>query len=186
MGTVVALANSKDGVGKTTLAVHLADWSQERIGRTAFVDTDVRGSGSWSLRQAPPKAEIFRLLTPDEILDQVPELAVQFDLLVIDGPSGPPELTRAILLAAHLGLVPSGRSTSDVRAVHETIHLVRQARKIRSGPPQAVHVPNKLRTRYRPPRELSDTLESLSIPVMGEFRLNRAIADAAEQRTLVW
>jgi chromosome partitioning protein len=182
----VALTNSKDGVGKTTLAVHLAGWSQERIGRTAFVDTDVRGSASFWLRQASPKAEIFRLLTPDEILDQVAELAVQFDVLVIDGPSGLPEVTRAILLVVHLALVPCGRSTSDVRAVHEAIHQVRQARKIRNGPPQAALVPSKLRTRYRPPPELSETVQSLGVPVMGAVRLARAIADAAEQRTLVW
>jgi len=186
MGTVVALANSKDGVGKTTLAVHLAGWSQENVGRTAFVDTDVRGHGSSWLRQASPKAEVFRLLTPEEILDQVPELAVQFDVLVIDGPSGLPEVTRAILLVAHLVLVPCGGSTSDARAVHEAIHGIRQARKIRSGPPRALLIPNKLRGRHRPPPELSDTLKSLSIPVIRGVHLNHAFADAAEQRTLVW
>ncbi|HOB98275.1 MAG TPA: ParA family protein, partial [Verrucomicrobiota bacterium] len=134
MGTVVAVANSREGVGKTALAVHIAAWCQEHAGRTALVDTDVRGSGSSWLRQASPQAETFRLLTPDEILDQAPELAVQFDVLVIDGPSGLPEVTRAILLVAHLVLVPCGRSTSDARAVHEAIHCIRQARKIRSGP----------------------------------------------------
>ena len=182
----MALANSQAGVGKTTLAVHLAGWSQENIGRTAFVDTDVRGHGSSWLRQASPKAEMLRLLTPDEILDQVPELAVQFDVLVIDGPSGLPEVTRAILLVAHLALVPCGGSTSDVRAVHEAIHGIRQARKIRSGPPQALLVPNKVRTRYRPPRELSATLKSLGIPAIGGLHIARAFADAAEQQTLVW
>jgi len=186
VGTVVALTNSKDGVGKTTLAVHLAGWSQENVGRTAFVDTDVRGHGSSWLRQASPKAEIFRLLTPDEILDQVPELAVQFDVLVIDGPSGLPEVTRAILLVAHLVLMPCGGSTSDVRAVHEAIHGIRQARKIRSGPPQAVLVPSKVRGRCRPPRELSDTLKSLGIPAVGGLRVARAFTDAAAQQTLVW
>jgi chromosome partitioning protein len=186
MGTVVALANSKDGVGKTTLAVHLAGWSQETIGHTAFVDADVRGTGSSWLRQASPEAETFRLLTPDEILDEVPELTVQFDVLVIDGPSGLPEVTRAILLVAHLALVPCGRSTSDVRAVHEAIHVVSQAPKIRNGPPQAALVPNKLHTRYRPPRELSDTLKSLGVSVVGGLHIARAFADAAAQQTLVW
>lgn len=149
-------------------------------------DTDVRGTGSSWLRQASPETEIFRLLTPDEILDQVPELAVQFDVLVIDGPSGLPEVTRAILLVAHLALVPCGGSTSDARAVHEVIHGIRQARKIRSGPPRALLMPNKLRTRQRPPRELSDTLKFLGIPVFGGLRVARAFTDAAAQQTLVW
>ncbi len=186
MGTIVGVTNSRAGAGKTTLAVHLAGWSQEHIGRTAFVETDVRGNGSSWLRQASPKSEVFRLLTADEIHDQVPELAVQFNVLVIDGPTGLPEVMRAVLLVAHLALVPCGRSASDVRAVHEAVHLARQARKIRSGPPQMVIVPNVLRTRYRPPRELSDMLKSLGIPTMGGLHRARAFADAAEQRTLVW
>lgn len=186
MGTVVAVTNFEADVGKTTLAVHLAGWSQERTGRTAFVDTDVRSAGSSWLRQASPEAETFRLLTPDEILDQVPELAVQFDVLVIDGPSGLPEVTRAILLVAHLAVVPCGGLTSDARAVHEAIHGIRQARKIRSGPPQALLVPNKVRVRYRPSRELSDTLKSVGIPTMTGLRFDRAFADAAAQQTLVW
>ena len=95
-------------------------------------------------------------------------------------------MTRAILLLAHLALVPCGGSTSDARAVHEAIHVVRQARKIRSGPPQAVLVPNKVRVRHRPPRELSDTLKSVGIPTMTRLRLDRAFADAAAQQTLVW
>lgn len=186
MGTVVAFTNSREGVGKTTLAVHLAGWSQKNNGRTAFVDTDVRGTASSWLRQASPEVERFRLLTPNEILDHVSELAAQFDVLIIDGPSGLPELTRAILLVAHVALEPCGSSTWDIRAVHEAIHLVGQARKIRNGPPQAVLVPNRLRTRYCPPRELLDVLKSLGIPAMGGLHRARAFADAAEQRTPVW
>ena len=94
--------------------------------------------------------------------------------------------TRAILLLAHLALVPCGGSTSDARAVHEAIHVVRQAREIRSGPPQALLVPNKLRTRYRPPRDLSATLKSLGIPAIGGVHIARAFVDAAEQQTPVW
>lgn len=186
MGTVAALTNSKEGVGKTTLAVHLAAWSQERIGRTALVDADVRGGASLWVRGASPNTEVFRFLTADEILDQVPELAVQFDVLVIDGPTGLPEVTRAILLVAHLALVPCGRSASDLRAVYEAIHVLRQARKIRGGPPQMAIVPNMLRTRYRPRRELSEVLKHLRVPLLRELRFHRAFTDAWEQRTLVW
>ena len=52
MGTVVALTNSKGGVGKSTVSVHLAAWSQERGLRTALVDADIQGASSLWLHEA--------------------------------------------------------------------------------------------------------------------------------------
>jgi chromosome partitioning protein len=88
MGSIIALTNSKGGVGKSTVAVHLAAWCQERGRRTALVDADAQGASSLWLHEASPEIGIFRLQTPDEILDQVPRLAAQFDILVVDGPAG--------------------------------------------------------------------------------------------------
>ena len=186
MGTVVALTNSKGGVGKSTVSVHLAAWSRERGSRTALVDADVQGASSLWLHEAAPEVEVFRLQTPDEILDQVPRLAVQFDVLVIDGPAGLSEVTRAVLLVAHLALLPCGPSVLDLRAVQDAIRVVGQAQRIRGGPPQAVLVPNKLQIQYRLTHELLATVQSLGVPVMGGLRLRQAFADAAGQGTLVW
>ena len=41
MGSVVALTNSKGGVGKSTITVHLAAWNQLQGHRTALIDADV-------------------------------------------------------------------------------------------------------------------------------------------------
>ena len=87
MGQIVALTNSKGGVGKSTVSVHLAAWVHERGRRVALVDADAQGSSSHWLQEAVPEVPIFRLQSPDEILDQVRVLAPQFDVLVIDGPA---------------------------------------------------------------------------------------------------
>jgi len=186
MGTVVALTNSKGGVGKSTVSVHLAAWSQERGLRTALVDADIQGASSLWLLEASPDIPVFRLQTPDEILDQVAQLAVQFDVLVVDGPAGLSEVTRAILLVANLALLPCGPSVLDLRAVYEAIRVVRQAQGIRGGPPQVMLVPNKLQVQYRLTHELLETVQSLGVPVVGGLRLRQAFADAAGQGTLVW
>jgi chromosome partitioning protein len=186
MGTMIALTNSKGGVGKSTVAVHLAAWSHERGWRTALVDADAQGASSRWLHEASPDIEVFRLQTSDEILDQVPSLAIQFDVLVLDGPAGLSEVTRAILLLAHLALLPCGPSVLDLRAVYEAIRVVRQAQGVRGGPPQAVLVPNKLQVQYRLTQELLGTVQSLGVPVAGGLRLRQAFADAAGQGTLVW
>jgi len=186
MGTVIALTNSKGGVGKSTVAVHLAAWCHRYGRNTALVDADAQGAASVWLHEAEPDMAISRLQTPDEILDQVPRLATQFDVLVIDGPAGLSEVTRAVLLVANLALLPCGPSVLDLRAVQEAIRVVGQAQRIRGGPPQAVLVPNKLQVQYRLTQELLATVQSLGVPALGGLRLRQAFADAAGQGTLVW
>jgi chromosome partitioning protein len=186
MGTVIALTNSKGGVGKSTVAVHLAAWCHQCGRHTALVDADAQGASSVWLHEAEPDMAISRLQTPDDILDQVPRLATQYDVLVIDGPAGLSEVTRAVLLVANLALLPCGPSVLDLRALQEAIRVVGQAQRIRGGPPQAVLVPNKLQVQYRLTQELLATVQSLGVPALGGLRLRQAFADAAGQGTLVW
>ena len=183
---IIALTNSKGGVGKSTVAVHLAAWWQEQGAKVALVDADAQGSSSVWLQEASPETPVLRLQTPDEILDGVPKLQTQFDHLVIDGPGGLTEVTRAILLVADLAVLPCGPSMLDLRAVNEAIRVVKQAQHIRHGPPQAVLVPNKLQVQYRLSRELIEMLATLGIQNTLGLRLRQAYADAVGQGTVVW
>ena len=183
---IIALTNSKGGVGKSTLAVHLAVWWQEQGAKVALVDADAQESSSVWLHEAAPDISIQRLPTPDEILEGVPKLQTEFEHLVIDGPGGLSEVTRAILLVADFALLPCGPSALDLRAVNGAIRVVMQAQRIRQGPPQAVLVPNKLQVQYRLSRELLNTTSALEIPATAGLRRRQAYADAAGQGTVVW
>ena len=183
---VIALSNSKGGVGKSTLAVHLAVSWHEEGRRVALVDADVQGSSSLWLHEAEPQLPVFRLQTPDDVLEQAPPIAARFERVVIDGPAGLSEVTRAILLVADTALLPCGPSVLDLRAVHEALRVVRQAQQIRQGPPVPLLVPNKLQVQYRLSQELLETAKSLGIPSLPGLRLRQAYADAAGQGTVVW
>ncbi len=183
---IVALTNSKGGVGKTTLAVHLAVWWQEQDSSVALVDADAQGASSTWLQEASPQTPRFRLQTPDDILDRVPALRRDFAVVVIDGPAGLSEVTRAILLVSDLALLPCGPSVLDLRAVGDAIRVLEQAQRIRQGAPQGLLVPNKLQARYRLSRELLATAQSLGVPVTPGLRLRQAYADAAGQGAVVW
>ncbi len=183
---IVALTNSKGGVGKSTLAVHLTGWWHEQGRPVALVDADAQGSSSVWLQEAIPHLPVFRLETPDDVLEQAPILARSFDPLVIDGPAGLSEVTRAILLVADVALLPCGPSVLDLRAVHDALRVVNQARQIRQGPPEPVLVPNKLQVHYRLTQELLETVKALGVSALGGLRLRQAYADAAGQGTLVW
>lgn len=182
---IVALTNSKGGVGKSTLAVHLVVGWHEQGRRVALVDADVQGSSSLWLQEAEPGVPVFRLQTPDDVLEQVPVIGGRFERLVVDGPAGLSEVTRAILLVADTALLPCGPSVLDLRAVHEALRVVKQAQQIRQGCPYPVIAPNKLQVQYRLSRELLETVKSLDIPALNGLRLRQAYADAAGQGTVV-
>ena len=82
----------------------------------ALVDADVQGSSSLWLKETGIEIPVFRLQSADEVLDGVPEIGRSFEHLVVDGPAGLSEVTRAILLVADLALLPCGPSVLDLRA----------------------------------------------------------------------
>ena len=183
---IYAMTNSKGGVGKSTLAVHLAVWLKEQGARVALVDSDVQGSSSVWLHEVESDLKILRLQTPDDVLDQIPRIQPEFDHLIVDGPAGLSEVTRTILLVADVTFLPCGPSVLDLRAANDAIRAVRQVQRIRDGLPQAVLVPNKLQIQYRLSIEFLETARSLEIPASSGLRLRQAYADAAGQGTVVW
>jgi chromosome partitioning protein len=183
---ILALSNSKGGVGKTTIAVHLAVWLLEQGHKIAFVDSDVQNSSSTWLQEAAPDLQTVKLLTPDDVAEQLPVLAQQFKHVVVDGPAGLSEVTRAILFRADRALFPCGPSILDVRAVIDAINVLKKVQEIRGGLPEAVLIPNKLQPQYRLTKELLQVVKNFDMPAGDGLRLRQAYADAAGQGTVVW
>jgi chromosome partitioning protein len=72
MGTIVAISNEKGGVGKTTIAVHLAAYLVRQGLRVVVVDGDPQGNAtSWILDGDLNDGGIFRLLVIGESLQKV-------------------------------------------------------------------------------------------------------------------
>jgi hypothetical protein len=61
---IIALTNSKGGVGKSTLAAHLAVWWQEQNAKVALVDADAKSSSSVWLHEAA--ADLPVCVCPDQ------------------------------------------------------------------------------------------------------------------------
>ena len=132
---IVALLNQKGGVGKTTLALHLAGQWASQGRRVVLVDADPQGSAlDWSQQRAHaglPRAFGVVGLARDTLHREAPEMARDVDHLVIDGPPRVAALMRSALLAADLVLAPVQPSPFDGWASEEMLRLIDEARLYR-------------------------------------------------------
>src|SRR5580700_7054815 len=58
---IILIANSKSGVGKSTLAVHLATWLHEQGQTVILADCDAQRSSSDWIKEAMPEIKTVRL-----------------------------------------------------------------------------------------------------------------------------
>ena len=183
---ILALANSKGGVGKSTIAVHLAVWLAERGHKVLFVDSDVQASSSVWLGEAAPEIRTVRLLTAEDVVEQFPRLQAEAEYIVVDGPAGLSSVTRAILCLADLAIFPCGPSVLDVRALIDAVTVLKQIQDVREGLPRPVIVPNKIQPNYQLSQELLGIVKSFEMPSGDGLRQRQAYAQAAGDGTVVW
>ncbi len=125
---VISLLNQKGGVGKTTLAIHLADLMAREGKRVLLVDADPQGSAlDWAaLRPGKSRFPVVGLPKPS-LHRELPGLSRGFDRVVIDGPPRVYDVGRSAILASNLVLIPVQPSPYDVWAAREIVDLVREA-----------------------------------------------------------
>lgn len=132
---IVALLNQKGGVGKTTLALHLAGRWAGKGKQVTLVDADPQGSAlDWSeARGAANGTRRFSVigLARETLHRELPALAADVDHLVIDGAPRTTGLARSALLAADVVLVPATPSPFDGWASAEMLRLIEEARIFR-------------------------------------------------------
>lgn len=185
--TIIAVANSKGGVGKSTLAVHLAAWLAKQGHRVTLADCDTQQSSSQWIREAAPQVKALCLRDPDEIINELPLLAQETDYVVADGPGSLAETSRALLLVADAAVVPCKASMLEVRALDAATKVLRPAQKIRSGMPRARIVLSMVGKTYRLTQDMRDAATVLKLPIASTaMTLRQIYADAPGQASVVW
>ncbi|CAM3260149.1 ParA family protein [Deinococcus saxicola] len=126
MSRVLAITSEKGGVGKSTLAVHLAGAFTQRGLSTILIDEDGRVGSSlrWAAR-AGEEGLGFPVLTPDDVKPK--KLAAAAAVLIdTEGRPKRKELRR-LSERADLILVPSGVSALELDSTRELLDFLLEA-----------------------------------------------------------
>src|SRR3954453_2163575 len=150
---VLAIVSQKGGVGKSTIAVHLAAEAHTQGQRVLLLDLDPQGSAmEWASRRGdqPPDVSGANPASVSKEIERAKEDG--YDLVVIDTA---PHADHAALQAARsadMVMIPCRPSTFDIAAISATLDLCKLANK------QSVVVINAAPTRSRVTSEAGEAI----------------------------
>lgn len=165
---IIAVAGRKGGVGKTTVAVHVAGMLAERGQTVVLVDADEQGSAThWASPGSLPMS-VKAMPTPaaDAVEQWVRTIrGMKADTVVIDcAPHLDTAMGAAVSLAS-LVLIPCGPSSLDLMTMGEVLKIVKTVRAKRDGKPPVIFIPNRIDRRTAEGHEIVEQLSKLGEPV---------------------
>ena len=129
---ILAIVSQKGGVGKTTIAVHLAVAAAKNGYSVAVVDLDPQATAAqWADWRAETDPNPVVVAAPHARLGPTLKEAEKagVDLVIIDSPPAADSAAVAAAKAADLVLIPTRASAFDLHAIKTTAELVRVAQK---------------------------------------------------------
>ena len=179
---IIGVLSQKGGVGKTTIAINAAATLALRGRRVLLVDADPQGSSlAWSsARDRDPLFPVIGMAKPSLHRD-LPTIAKDYDVVVIDGAPRVNELGRSAILASDTILIPVQPSPYDVWAAALTVQLIREAQQFREHL-SAAFVINRKIVNTAIGRDVANALDHFETPVLLGHLCQRVIyAESASQ-----
>ena len=162
---IIALANLKGGVGKSTLAVNISGALSPKV---ALVDADPQATATaWAEAGSLPFPVIEAPLTGQDVQGWIETvLGVEAAHVVIDLPPMLGDATAAALAICDLAVIPVSPSGADLRATNRAVELITEARDARGdSKPRALIVPSRVDRRTAAGAEIEAVLHDYGEPV---------------------
>jgi chromosome partitioning protein len=144
VGTVISFANTKGGVGKSTLAVHLALWLADSGSSVAVIDADDQATAATWLSRICNHAVTVETLNEasedgraDELRVKINALSSQHDFVVIDTKGSAALSTSAAIIKSDLTFVPLQASATEIWPIENALGVIRLSKEARGGKPDA-------------------------------------------------
>lgn len=171
----VLVASSKGGVGKTTIATHLAAQSALEGLQTALVDADPQNSSTrWAQRRAALESAVLPL-DGTRRKGWSRQLPGDTQRLVIDAPAGAMADELDVFLdLADAVLVPIQPSTLDIEATVPFLDSLARHPRVRKGALRVGLLGNKLKPWTHASQQSVDLLRQWPYPLVAQLRDSQA------------
>ncbi len=174
MAKIIAVAQLKGGVGKSTITTNLVG-TLAANSRVALIDADLpQGTSSrWAVLRQDPGIELISVDTALAMITAVDKLDGQVEYVVIDLPPRSLKFLRETLAFADLVLMPLAASAADVWATEDLVAVVQEARKGNKRL-RARLVWNRLRASRLTAKFLEETASELNSKELNSMLCQRA------------
>lgn len=165
---IISVVNTKGGVGKSTVAINLAEAFARDGFDTLLVDTDPHGTAmEWGARREnpSPRLNVISVTNSRSLMNDYESLGSRYDMLIVDGTPHLEQMLTVTVAVAGLAIIPINPSPNDIWKLGP---LVDEAQRIQQKREDLLlrflinnHVP-----RTRLSREVEAALEPYGIPPM--------------------